>query len=72
MEAGLSFLGFGVTSPTPTWGYMINRGFVFIRQAPWISIFPGFAIFIVALSLNWLGDAIRDIFDPRMNISGDL
>jgi len=72
LEAGLSFLGFGVTPPTATWGYMINRGFVFIRQAPWISVFPGIAIFIFALSLNRLGDSIRDIFDPRMNIRSDL
>lgn len=65
-EAGLSFLGLGVQPPTPTWGAIINDGREVIRSAPWITIFAGFAIMIAVLSLNMLGDALRDILDPRM------
>jgi peptide/nickel transport system permease protein len=63
-ESALSFLGLGVQPPTPSWGYMLATGMQY-SQAWWMSIFPGFAIFIVVLSLNLIGDAARDVIDPR-------
>lgn len=63
--AGLSFLGFGAKAPTPEWGLMLNEGRQFIQNAPWLTIFPGAAIFVVVMIFNLLGDAIRDILDPR-------
>ena len=63
--AGLSFLGFGAKAPTPEWGFMLNEGREVISNAPWMMIFPGAAIFIVVVVFNLLGDAIRDILDPR-------
>ncbi|MFN8559678.1 MAG: ABC transporter permease [Dehalococcoidia bacterium] len=65
-EAGLSFLGLGVTPPTPTWGSMLSTGFKAIRSTPWLVYAPGGAIFLLVLSLNFLGDAIRDVLDPRL------
>jgi peptide/nickel transport system permease protein len=65
-EASLSFLGFGVQSPTPTWGGMLRVGYDFTEQAPWLGIFPGFAIFITVLSFNLLGDGLRNTLDPRL------
>lgn len=64
-EAGLSFLGLGVTPTTPTWGLMLSEGRQFISQAWWISIFPGFAIMITVLAFNMFGDGLRDAFDVR-------
>jgi len=63
--AGLSFLGFGAKAPTPEWGLMLNEGRQFIQNAPWMMIFPGLAIFVVVVVFNLLGDALRDILDPR-------
>jgi peptide/nickel transport system permease protein/oligopeptide transport system permease protein len=65
-EASLSFLGVGVRPPTPTWGGMLNEAFSQIYVAPFLSFFPGFAIFLVTLSFNLLGDGVRDILDPRL------
>lgn len=65
-EASLSFLGVGVRPPTPTWGGMLNEAFTQIYVAPFLSFFPGLAIFVVTLSFNLLGDGIRDILDPRL------
>jgi peptide/nickel transport system permease protein len=66
VEASLSFLGVGVPPPTPTWGLMLNEGFQFIETVPWLSIFPGVAIFVLVLSFNLVGDALRDVLDPRL------
>jgi len=66
--AGLSFLGLGITPPTPSWGAMLQEGRALILQAPWIGFFPGAAIFITVLSFNLLGDALRDALDPRLKI----
>lgn len=66
LEANFSFIGLGVPPPTPTWGNMIRSGMPYIARAPWISIFPGLAILITILSLNMIGDGIRDITDPRL------
>lgn len=63
--AGLSFLGFGAKAPAPEWGLMLNEGRQFIQNAPWITIFPGAAIFVVVMVFNLLGDAFRDYLDPR-------
>ncbi len=63
--AGLSFLGLGAQPPTPEWGAMLNSGRELILKAPWVMIFPGLAIFVVALGLNLLGDGLRDAMDPK-------
>lgn len=64
LEAALSFLGLGVQPPTPSWGAMLSAAREQLFTAPWISIFPGIAIFITVLGLNLLGDGLRDILDP--------
>lgn len=66
LEANFSFIGLGVPPPTPTWGNMIRQGMTYITKAPWISIFTGLAILITILSLNMIGDGVRDITDPRL------
>jgi peptide/nickel transport system permease protein len=63
-EAMLSFLGLGITEPTPTWGNMINNGRLVLREAPWLTIFPSAAIVLTVIAFNLLGDAIRDALDP--------
>lgn len=63
--AGLSFLGFGAKAPMPEWGLMLNEGRQFIQNASWMMIFPGAAIFIVVVVFNLLGDALRDVLDPK-------
>jgi peptide/nickel transport system permease protein len=65
-EASLSFLGLGVQPPEPSWGSMINAGRGYLQQAPWIVFGPGAALFLTVLSLNFVGDAIRDALDPRL------
>jgi len=65
-ESSLSFLGLGVQPPWPSWGAMLDQGRVFVELAPWASIFPGLAIFLTVLSLNLIGDTLRDIADPRL------
>lgn len=64
-EAGLGYLGVGVQPPTPTWGSDLNQGSPLLERAPWLSIAPGLAIFVLVLSFNLLGDALRDQLDPR-------
>ncbi len=66
-EAGLSFLGFGVTEPAASWGSMINnaRGIAFLAGFPWLWIAPGAAISLAVLSINFMGDGLRDAFDVR-------
>ncbi len=65
-EAGLSFLGVGVDPSIPTWGTMINEGRQFIDQASWLIMFPGIAISVSVLSLQLIGDGLRDALDPRL------
>jgi len=67
-EASLSFIGLGVSPPTPTWGNMIREGAVQLINAPWLSVFPGLAILITVLAFNLLGDGLRDVFDPRLQM----
>jgi len=66
-EASLSFLGLGVQPPTPTWGQMVSDGSGYLTSAPWISLFPGSAIFVTVLGFNLIGDGLRDALDPREN-----
>lgn len=67
MEAALSFLGLGVQPPTPSWGQMLAGAREKLFTAPWISIFPGMAIFITVLGFNLFGDGLRDILDPHIS-----
>ncbi len=64
--AALSFLGAGIPAPTPSWGGMVAGGREFLATAWWISFFPGLSIFLLVMSLNFLGDWLRDRFDPRL------
>lgn len=64
-EAALSFLGLGQQPPAPSWGSMLNAAQRFLTTAPWMAIWPGFSIFLVVLSLNLVGDGLRDALDPR-------
>jgi peptide/nickel transport system permease protein len=66
VEASLSYLGAGIPPPTPTWGSMVAEGQNFVATAWWISVFPGVAIMLVVLSLNLLGDWLRDLLDPKL------
>lgn len=70
LEAALSFLGLGVQPPTPSWGGMLSTAREQLFSAPWISVFPGLAIFITVLGLNLLGDGLRDILDPHTTRKG--
>lgn len=65
-ESGLSFLGFGVQPPTPTWGNMLNAAQDEMRKGNWwMAFFPGFMIFLTVISINYIGDGLRDALDPR-------
>jgi len=64
-EAGLSFLGLGVNPSTPTWGLILSEGRSFISRAWWIGVFPGLFIMLTVLSINFMGDALRDLLDTR-------
>src|SRR4030042_2662311 len=66
VEAGLSFLGFGVQPPAPSWGNILTEGRTYIFDAWWLTLFPGFAILITVLSFNLSGEGLRDALDPRL------
>ena len=66
IESGLSFLGLGVRPPTPSWGSILNDGYGFIRDTPWPVIGGGVPIIITTLGFTFLGEALRDIFDPHL------
>ncbi|MCK6567522.1 MAG: ABC transporter permease [Anaerolineales bacterium] len=63
-ESGLSYLGFGVQPPTPTWGSILSTAQNQIFTAPWLGFFPGMMIFITVMAVNYIGDGLRDAFDP--------
>jgi peptide/nickel transport system permease protein len=65
LESSLSFLGLGVQPPTPSWGGMLNEARNYISQAWWVSVMPGVAIMLTVMSVNFLGDWLRDILDPK-------
>jgi peptide/nickel transport system permease protein len=66
--SALSFLGLGIKPPTPEWGNMLAEGREFLQHAPWVAFFPGVAIMMTVLSINLLGDGLRDALDPRMRV----
>jgi peptide/nickel transport system permease protein len=70
-ETSLSFLGLGVQAPTPSWGNMMSDATspTILEKAPWLWLPPGLAIAICVISINFIGDGLRDAFDPRMSIS---
>lgn len=68
LEAALSFLGFGITPPVPTWGNMLRNVQERMWQQPWLAFYPGFCIFLTSLSFNYIGDGLRDALDPRLKL----
>ena len=66
VEAGLSFLGLGVLPPTASWGTILNEGYLVIRDSPWMVIAGGIPLVLTTLGFTFLGEALRDVFDPRM------
>jgi peptide/nickel transport system permease protein len=66
VEATLSFLGLGTQPPTPSWGWDLKANVAFIQSTPWLSLFPGLAIFVTVLGFNLFGDGLRDALDPRL------
>lgn len=64
IESGLSYLGFGIQPPTPSWGNQLATAQIYSLRAPWLMIFPGLMIFITAIAVNHIGDGLRDAFDP--------
>jgi len=63
-ESGLSFLGFGIQPPTPSWGNLLSNAQEHLTKYPWLAIFPGLMIFLTIISVNYIGDGLRDAFDP--------
>lgn len=63
-ESGLSFLGFGIRQPTPSWGNLLSDAQENLQQYPWLAIFPGIMIFLTIISVNYIGDGLRDALDP--------
>ncbi|MER3481889.1 MAG: peptide ABC transporter permease, partial [Meiothermus sp.] len=67
-ESVLSFLGFGIQEPVPSWGNMLSRSQEYLFQAPHLVFAPGFMIFLTILAFNYLGDGLRDALDPRSRL----
>ena len=67
-ETAVSYLGLGIQAPTPSWGNMLKNAQDLIWSAPWVAIFPGMMIFFTTLCINFMGDALRDALDPRMQL----
>lgn len=70
LEAGLSFLGLGVNPPTPSWGSILNDGYSYLRNSPWPIIAGGIPLILVTLGFTFLGEALRDILDPKLRGKG--
>jgi peptide/nickel transport system permease protein len=66
LEAGLSFLGLGVSPPTASWGSILNDGYSYLRNSPWPIIAGGIPLILVTLGFTFFGESLRDIFDPRL------
>jgi peptide/nickel transport system permease protein len=64
-ESGLSFLGFGIQPPTPSWGNLLSNAQTYFTRYPWLAIFPGVMIFLTIIAVNYIGDGLRDAFDPH-------
>ena len=69
LEAGLSFLGLGVRPPTPSWGSILNDGYTYIRNSKWILISAGIPLILVTIGFTFLGEQLRDVFDPKIDRS---
>jgi peptide/nickel transport system permease protein len=70
-EASLSFLGFGIPPPFPSWGGMLSStGITYMYRAPWLALWPGLALGVTVFAFNMLGDAMRDLLDPRLRGTG--
>jgi len=69
IESGLSFLGFGIMPPTPSWGNLLSNAQEHLIEYPWLAIFPGLMIFFTIISINFIGDGLRDALDPYKMIS---
>jgi peptide/nickel transport system permease protein len=67
-EAALSFLGFGIQDPTPTWGNMLSAAQSYMFEHPWLPLIPGLPIFLCSLAFNFVGDGLRDALDPRLKL----
>ena len=65
-EAGLSFLGLGISAPTASWGGMVREGRIYLLQNPVFALTPGICVAVLVISLNMLGDGVRDALDPRL------
>ena len=70
-ESGLSYLGFGVQPPTATWGAILSTAQVYVYRAPWMAIYPGVMIFLSVMAINYIGDGLRDAFDPYVVHTGN-
>jgi peptide/nickel transport system permease protein len=66
MESALSFLGFGIQPPTPTWGNMLTNAQQYMIDTPWLAVYPGLLIFLTIVSVNYVGDGLRDALDPKL------
>ena len=71
-EATLSFLGLGVPPPTASWGSMLNDARSHLFDSPHLVVFPGMAVMLAVLSFNFIGDALRDLLDPRIRLTAGL
>lgn len=71
-EASLSFLGLGVDAATPTWGAMLADGKAYVTTAWWLALLPGLLIFVIVLAVNLVGDALRDLLDPKTKSQAQL
>ena len=67
-ESYISFLGYGIQPPTPSWGNMLENAQSYLTSAPWLAILPGAAITLAVTSFNFVGDGLRDALDPRMDL----
>jgi ABC-type dipeptide/oligopeptide/nickel transport system permease subunit len=67
-EAGMSFLGIGIQPPEPSWGRMLLDAQKYMSDSPWLMVYPGVAIVLTVLGLNFFGDGLRDAFDPKMKV----
>jgi peptide/nickel transport system permease protein len=72
IEAGLSFLGLGVSPPTPSWGSILNDGYSYLRNSPWPIIAGGIPLILVTLGFTFLGESLRDILDPKLRGKGGV
>jgi len=70
MEAYVSYLGYGIQPPTPSWGNMLNNAQEYLTSAPWLAIIPGAVITLAVASFNFVGDGLRDALDPHMDLPG--